>query len=618
MRRLKSPSINIRGVVFCVAVVCVLGSAAQAQPWDGSGTPNDPYRIATAEDLNDIGNHPEDFNKHFIMVNDINLADYTGTSFNMIGIYVGWRSPDNKPFRGVFDGNGHRIYNFTHSSTNMIPIGLFRLVNDPNAKIMNLRLVNPNVDAGSGEEAGWLVGSLVGYLEDGTVANCRVEGCQVWGAEPIGGMVAWSEGLITDCYAEGTVIGTYVSDDVGVLLGLNWHGDVINCSSAGFAQGRWDVGGLVGNLSYGTMKNCYSQADANGEGAVGSLIGHHYYSVTTNSWSSGNASGQYGIGGLLGENVYSTASDCYATGIVDGIEKVGGLAGYNKGDLLNSYSVGRVTGTYYVGGLVGKNYVGGTISNCYSTGSVSGANDVGGLVGKNSYGTISDCYAAGSVTGNGRVGGLVGSNEAMIGNSYAVGLVSGTTNVGGLAGYGSGTVLASFWDIQTSGEPNSAGGTGLTTAEMQDANSYIEAGWDFNTPVWKFCSLPDYPKLGWEECPEAATLLDVVSTMLDPNSLKNSNMKNALINKIEAALAMIDEGQYQEAMSKMESATSEKANRSYEGALNKLENDILAKTNGCAETGEPDRNDWIITCEGQEQVYPLVIETIEYVRSLME
>jgi len=54
------------------------------------------------------------------------------------------------------------------------------------------------------------------------------------------------------------------------------------------------------------------------------------------------------------------------------------------------------------------------------------------------------------------------------------------------------------------------------------------------------------------------TLADVVETVLDANSLQNENMKNALLNKIDAALAMINEGQYQEAMSKMESATSQK------------------------------------------------------------
>ena len=42
------------------------------------------------------------------------------------------------------------------------------------------------------------------------------------------------------------------------------------------------------------------------------------------------------------------------------------------------------------------------------------------------------------------------------------------------------------------------------------------------------------------------------------------------------------------------------------------------KTNGCAEMSEPDKKDWIITCEEQAVVYLLVMETIESVRSLME
>ncbi len=92
---------------------------------------------------------------------------------------------------------------------------------------------------------------------------------------------------------------------------------------------------------------------------------------------------------------------------------------------------------------------------------------------------------------------------------------------------------------------------------------------------------------------------DAVDVLLDPASLKNENMKNALLNKIDEAMAMIDEGLY-------------------EDALDKLEHDILAKTNGCAETGEPDKHDWILTCEQQSRVYGLVMESIEYVRSLIE
>ena len=56
----------------------------------------------------------------------------------------------------------------------------------------------------------------------------------------------------------------------------------------------------------------------------------------------------------------------------------------------------------------------------------------------------------------------------------------------------------------------------------------------------------------------------------------------------------------------------------YEDALDKLENDILKKTDGCAETGAPDSTDWILTCEDQAKVYPLVMRAIEIVQRLVE
>jgi hypothetical protein len=55
----------------------------------------------------------------------------------------------------------------------------------------------------------------------------------------------------------------------------------------------------------------------------------------------------------------------------------------------------------------------------------------------------------------------------------------------------------------------------------------------------------------------------------------------------------------------------------YQDALNKLKNDILQKTDGCAETGQPDKNDWILTCEDQEKVYPLVLRAIELLERLL-
>ena len=60
---------------FLFLLTFFLTSSVQAKYSGGTGEPNNPYQIADANDMNDIGNHPEDWDKHFVMVNDINLAD---------------------------------------------------------------------------------------------------------------------------------------------------------------------------------------------------------------------------------------------------------------------------------------------------------------------------------------------------------------------------------------------------------------------------------------------------------------------------------------------------------------------------------------------------------------
>ena len=43
---------------------------AYAKYSGGTGEPNDPYQIATAEDLMLLGDSPEDYDKHFILTTD--------------------------------------------------------------------------------------------------------------------------------------------------------------------------------------------------------------------------------------------------------------------------------------------------------------------------------------------------------------------------------------------------------------------------------------------------------------------------------------------------------------------------------------------------------------------
>ena len=82
----------------------LLVTPAQARYGGGTGEPNDPYLICTAEQMNAIGANPSDWDKHFKLMADIDLAAYTGTAFNIIG-----HEKRGKPFTGVFDGNGQTI-----------------------------------------------------------------------------------------------------------------------------------------------------------------------------------------------------------------------------------------------------------------------------------------------------------------------------------------------------------------------------------------------------------------------------------------------------------------------------------------------------------------------------
>jgi K319L-like, PKD domain len=79
---------------------------------------------------------------------------------------------------------------------------------------------------------------------------------------------------------------------------------------------------------------------------------------------------------------------------------------------------------------------------------------------------------------------------------------------------------------------------------------------------------------------------------------KNTNLQNALTNKIQAVLADIQAGLYAD-------------------ALSKLQNDVLKKTDGCANGGAPDANDWIKDCGSQAQVYPILQQAIVLLQSLI-
>ena len=224
----------------------------------------------------------------------------------------------------------------------------------------------------------------------------------------------------------------------------------------------------------------------------------------------------YNIGAICGKNNGGTIQNCYAAGAINcsgGSDYIGGICGYNSNGIIDeSYSAVTITGGEYsqfVGGLCGENSYG-TITHSFAGGDVSGENNLGGFCGVNSDGIIENCYATGNTSGKGdssSIGGFCGFNDySGIYACYSTGIVSseiGTDLIGGFCGDSYESMTEScFWDMQTSGQSSSFGGTGCTTIQMQNINTYVDAGWDISADSAAKWYLPSgfYPVLARQGC----------------------------------------------------------------------------------------------------------------------
>jgi len=314
----------IAGLLLTAATV------AQSQTFcGGAGTSSDPYRICTAEQLDQVRNH---LDKSFILMNDIDLTGYlasTGAGYAKWGA-SGWLpiGESGAQFSGNFNGAGYRIN------------GLW------------INRISDNV-------------GLFGNTKGATISNVGVR------------------------IAEGNEVkgGDY---NVGGLVGYNENSSVTNCYATGNVSGKNYVGGLMGQiLGETSIRNCYSNVNVNGTALVGSFAGAITTSLgniyVTNCSAAGNVTatitgiGSY-IGGFTGVFHKVIAENCYATGNVTGVNYVGGLVGNNDfgSTVTNCYSAGVVGGVGTdIGGLAGNNDFGSTIINSFYDRTTSGQSDTG-------------------------------------------------------------------------------------------------------------------------------------------------------------------------------------------------------------------------------------------------
>jgi len=244
----------------------------------GSGTEADPYQIANKADLLELGVTTNDYDKHFVLTDDIDLS---GTNFTTAVI-----APDADPltydfqgvaFSGSFDGAGYSVQNLTISTGEIDGfyfgyLGLFGYLAGPTGSIFNLGIENVSISA--------------------------------YEASEVGGLCGYNTGAISNCYSTGTITGSgwwAQCYQFGGLVGCVKVGEIVECySTVDLFDGR-NIGGLVGNIRTGaTVSECYATGDV--------------YSKDASS-----------LGGFSSYNYEGTVMNCYATGSVTGDSRVGGF-----------------------------------------------------------------------------------------------------------------------------------------------------------------------------------------------------------------------------------------------------------------------------------------------------
>ena len=246
--------LSLISLAMLLALAMLMGVSAEALFDGGSGTAEDPWRIATAEQLNRVR---DDLTAHYILTADIDLADYE--NWEPIGAFQSLSdAPEDAEvphpdyaFTGSFHGDGHTISNLSVASAAPMGAGLFGCASGTErgeAYIGGFTLENVKVTGG------YLVGGAVGLQFMG----CKVSDIDLVGdnslagMQGIGGIVGTGFDLISDCSATADI--TVMGDDgacAGLIAGGTTMSSIENCRAIGgsiTAEGNaaWGFGALCG------------------------------------------------------------------------------------------------------------------------------------------------------------------------------------------------------------------------------------------------------------------------------------------------------------------------------------------------------------------------------------
>ena len=345
---------SLIALAVLLALALLMSASAETTFEGGSGTAEDPWQIATAEQLNRVR---EDLTAHYILTADIDLSDYE--NWEPIGAFQSLSdAPEDAEvphpdyaFTGSFDGGGHTISNLTVEGAAPMGAGLFGCASGTEqgeAYIGSFTLENVNVSGF------YLVGGAVGLQFMGCkVSDIALVGKnKLTGMQGIGGIVGTGFDLISGCSATADI--TAMGDDgacAGLIAGGTTMSSIENCRAIGgsiTAEGNavWGFGAVCGapwgapQIRDCTASDTVIRITGEGNRLVGGLIGF------AGTYDPENPAQ---IVGCKVENVTLEVSDS--------TDSVGGLVGAGKemmagSDVMSSFAISdcAVSGTISGGG----------------------------------------------------------------------------------------------------------------------------------------------------------------------------------------------------------------------------------------------------------------------------
>ena len=274
-------------------------------PFSGSGTSSDPYMITSAGQLAQLAtfvNEGNTFynNKYYKLGNDINLSDYGAGFNNGAGwVPIGICSNINNCFKGVFDGNNHKIsglYINRQGNDDLWAVGLFGAVRGGTVKNLGVEDININVNT----RVGGIAGAVDSY---GMVENCYTTGSITSGDANIGGIAGIVfEATLSNCYSTCDVSG---NEETGGVVGNVEEGFILNCYATGHVSGNSYIGGVAGYVTDSEVSNCAAlNPSVTGTNYAGRVVGTEW----------GTLSNNIAYAGLLNNAGNTTWSNIGATG----------------------------------------------------------------------------------------------------------------------------------------------------------------------------------------------------------------------------------------------------------------------------------------------------------------